>query len=184
MKSQSIRLLPILFVMISMLNTAFVIQEKSIATPINTSVQPSEGTPQYKTSKMSFFEKIRLYRSLKRIEKGSPNTDKTVKQMKNYAILSWGLMAGGLLFLIFSVFASSLNVVSALLVIGAILLLMSPIFTFLSIARANSILEQPEVAGVQAQQAKRIRGSGYCGLITYAALIATILWIFQKINNG
>jgi hypothetical protein len=167
MQRNQIRLLPFIFVLISLINTAFIINNKNNSS-INSSINSVETPPQYKVPKMTFFEHIIVKRMLKKLKSTQEvDLDAAVKDAKRIIRISLILLIGAaILFFIIPIMS-----ISALLA--------SPVFAIIGIKRAESIIDNPTVTGIQEKEAKSTKTDGYCGLIMAAILIGLVILIIK-----
>jgi hypothetical protein len=182
MKNLQVRLLPILIVCISLFNTAFIIQSTTnIEQKIPLSI--AEAPPQYKSPKLTFFERLILKRILKKSKPNQTiNLDAAVADAKKIARIGLVLLILSplVLFLIskLSVFLAFISII-----MGVLLNIASIVFNIIAISRASFVLNHTEVTGIQEQGAKKARTNGYCGLtvgVILAGLIVLLLRSFLR----
>jgi hypothetical protein len=59
MKINRTFLLSVVFLFVSLINSAFIIQHQNAPQPNLSTINNGEGSPQYKASKMTFFDKLK-----------------------------------------------------------------------------------------------------------------------------
>lgn len=175
MKNLKIRLLPVLFLFISLFNTAFIIQSTTNIEH-KTALSTLEAPPQYKTPKLSFFERLILKRILKKHKPNQTiNLDAAVTDAKKFAQLGLALLILSPIVFFVPIFGGFIT--------AALLNIASVVFSIIAISRASFVLNHSELTGIQEKSAKKARTNGYCGLIMgliLAGLIVLLLKSFLK----
>lgn len=167
MQKTQTRILPFIFVLISFLHTAFIINNKTNSTSNSTKISV-EAPPQYKAQKLTFFERILVKKMLKKLKPAQEiDLDAAVRDVKKMIRISLILgIAGVALFFVFAF-------------MGVLAILASPVFAIIGISRANFVINHPEVTGIQEEQAKKSRTDGYCGLIMCTILIVLLVLVIR-----
>jgi hypothetical protein len=165
-KTQS-RLLLFIFLLISLINTAFIIKNKNVSTENSTKISV-EAPPQYKTQKLTFFERILLKKMLKKLKPTQEiDLDAAVTDAKKMIKISLVLLI------------SSVALFFVISLLAVLPLLASAVFAIIGISRANFVIKHPEVTGIQEKQAKTARTEGYCSLIMFSILVVIIVLLIR-----
>jgi hypothetical protein len=164
MKSNKAYLFSLVFLFVSLINSAFIVEHQNAPQPNLTTIHNGEGTPQYKTSKMTFFDKKKAFKRLKKLKNGSTphDLDLAVHDAKLFAKASWGCILGWF------------PLAYLMPLLGLIAIICAPIFAGFAIYRATSVIKDPNVSAVQEQKARGARGDGYCGLIVGLIVVVAV----------
>lgn len=155
MKNIHTNRLILIFFLIALCSTAFVISPKENTT-VSTSVKTMTPTPQYPLKKMSFLERIIAKRVAKELKKSGDqiDLDETAKKAKVFGI------------------ASLISLLSIFLGIG---LIVAPILGISAISKANLVLNHPDATDVQKTLAKNGKIMGIISLIIGVGLLILLV---------
>jgi hypothetical protein len=154
-----------LFVLITLINTAFILNNSKESMQ-NLPIQSLEVPPQYKVQILPFLEKIMVNKAFRKIKKDGKkpvNLDKMAKQSRLFSGIS---VVNGLLTIAFIKILPT-----AILLMLALTLIMA----LIAATKANHVTDNPLSTDAQKNMARRSRVVGCCGFL------ALILCLFAAI---